>query len=58
VYLFNNLIPLSTMTWAYFFLDEPITKTFWMALVLIASGVILGQANWQKLIDLAVKRPA
>lgn len=58
VYLFNNLIPLSTMTWAFFCLGEPITKTFWTAMVLIASGVVLGQANWQRLIDVAVKRTA
>lgn len=49
VYLFNNLIPLSTMTWAHFCLNEEITHTFWIAMVLIGSGVILGQANWQKL---------
>jgi drug/metabolite transporter (DMT)-like permease len=49
VYLFNNLIPLSTMTWASIYLGEPITKTFWTAMLLIASGVVLGQANWRKL---------
>lgn len=43
VLLFNNLIPLSTMTWAYFFLNEPVTRTFWMAMGLIAAGVVLGQ---------------
>jgi drug/metabolite transporter (DMT)-like permease len=43
VLLFNNLIPVSTMTWAYFFLDEPVTRTFVAALLLIALGVILGQ---------------
>jgi drug/metabolite transporter (DMT)-like permease len=49
VMLFNNLIPLSTMTWAYFILDEPVTPTFWTAMVLIVLGVLLGQANWTKL---------
>jgi drug/metabolite transporter (DMT)-like permease len=49
VVLFNNLIPLSTMTWAHFFLREPITSTFWAAMILIVTGVLLGQANWPKL---------
>jgi drug/metabolite transporter (DMT)-like permease len=49
VYLFNNLIPLSSMTWAYFCLGEQITATFWKAMVLIAAGVLLGQANLQRL---------
>lgn len=43
VYLFNNLIPLSTMTWAHFCLDEPVTPTFWLAMLLIVAGVLLGQ---------------
>ncbi|NOS70884.1 MAG: DMT family transporter [Verrucomicrobia bacterium] len=43
VLMFNNLIPLSTMTWAHFCLDEPVTQTFWIAMVLIATGVVLGQ---------------
>ncbi len=49
VYLFNNLIPLSTMTWAHFLLREEITKTFWLAMILIVTGVLIGQTNWQKL---------
>lgn len=47
VYLFNNLIPLSTMTWAHFTLAEPVTTTFWLAMVLIVLGVLIGQANWR-----------
>lgn len=47
VYLFNNLIPVSTMTWAHFCLGEVITNTFWFAMILIASGVLLGQTNLQ-----------
>lgn len=43
VYLFNNLIPVSTMTWAHFTLGEPITPTFGVAMVLIIAGVVLGQ---------------
>jgi len=49
VVLFNNLIPLSTMAWAHFFLREPVTPTFWAAMILIVAGVLLGQANWSKL---------
>jgi drug/metabolite transporter (DMT)-like permease len=49
VVLFNNLIPLSTMTWAYFILQEPVTPTFWTAMVLVVLGVMLGQANWTKI---------
>lgn len=45
VYLFNNLIPLSTMTWAHFCLDEPVTPTFWLAMLLIVAGVVLGQGK-------------
>ena len=48
VLLFNNLIPLSTMTWAWFWLREPVTPTFWLAMVLIVLGVLLGQAKWQQ----------
>ena len=49
VYLFTNLIPLSSMTWAHFFLGEQITRTFWFAMVLIVAGVLIGQTNWQKI---------
>ena len=49
VVLFNNLIPLSTMTWSHLCLQEPITGTFWAAMVLIVAGVVLGQANWTKI---------
>jgi len=48
VVLFNNLIPLSTMTWSHFCLREPVTSTFWAAMVLIVAGVVLGQARWEK----------
>lgn len=47
VYLFNNLIPLSTMFWAYFTIGEPVTRTFWLAMVLIVGGVLIAQANWR-----------
>jgi drug/metabolite transporter (DMT)-like permease len=49
VLLFNNLIPLSTMTWAHFWLRETIIPTFWLAMCLVLVGVLLGQTNWQNL---------
>jgi drug/metabolite transporter (DMT)-like permease len=48
VMLFNNLIPLSTMSWAYFLLHEPVTPTFWAAMILIVAGVMIGQTDWPK----------
>jgi drug/metabolite transporter (DMT)-like permease len=48
VMLFNNLIPLTTTLCAYFFLHEPITSTFCLAMVLIIAGVALGQADFSK----------
>ncbi len=50
VFLFNNLIPLSTMTWSHYCLGEPVTSTFWMAMALIVCGVVLGQARWEKIL--------
>lgn len=50
VYLFNNLIPLSSTLWAHFTLGEAITSTFWLAMVLIVSGVVLGQTSWERLL--------
>lgn len=48
VYLFNNLIPLSTMIWASVLLNDKISPTFWTAMLCIVGGVLLGQTNWQK----------
>jgi drug/metabolite transporter (DMT)-like permease len=45
VLLFNNLIPVSTLTWAHFCLGEAVSPTFWVAMILIAAGVILGQTG-------------
>jgi drug/metabolite transporter (DMT)-like permease len=45
VMLFTNLIPLSTSLWALVFLREPITRTFWLAMILIVAGVVLGQTS-------------
>ena len=49
VVLFNNLLPLSTMMWSHFCLREPVTSTFWAAMILIVAGVVLGQANWTRI---------
>jgi len=57
VFLFNNLIPLSSMGWARVWLDEPVTATFWVAMVLILFGVILAQTNWERLIGLRAAPP-
>ena len=45
VYLFNNLIPLSSTAWAHFTLGEEVTHNFWLAMALIVAGVLIGQAN-------------
>lgn len=50
VYLFNNLIPLSSTLWAWATLREPLSATFWLAMLLIVGGVLFGQANWQTLL--------
>lgn len=50
VMLFNNFIPLTTTAWAYFLLNEPITNTFCAAMILIVTGVAIGQADWAKIL--------
>ena len=45
VMLFSNLIPLSTSLWALGFFGEPMTHTFWAAMILIVAGVVLGQTS-------------
>jgi drug/metabolite transporter (DMT)-like permease len=52
VMLFNNFIPVTTATWAYFALGEPVTSTFCAAMILIATGVAIGQADWAKILKL------
>jgi len=43
VFLFSSLIPASTMIWAWLLLNEPVMRTFWVAMVLVIAGVVLGQ---------------
>jgi drug/metabolite transporter (DMT)-like permease len=50
VMLFNNFIPLTTTAWAHFTLGEAITSTFCAAMALIVAGVLLGQADWSKIL--------
>jgi len=50
VFLFSNLIPLSTMVGAYGFLREPLTPTFAWAMLLILVGVLLGVLDFGSLI--------
>ena len=50
VLLFNNLIPLSTTGWVAVCFKEAIPGTFWLAMLLVVTGVLLGQANWQSLL--------
>ncbi len=50
VYLFNNLIPISTAAWAHVCLKEPISPNFWIAMLLIVAGVLLGQTNWARVL--------
>jgi drug/metabolite transporter (DMT)-like permease len=50
VYLYNNLVPLSTMLWAHFTLGERVAPSFWLAMALVVTGVLIGQAGWQQLI--------
>jgi drug/metabolite transporter (DMT)-like permease len=57
VLLFNNLIPLSTTAWSHFCLNEPVTPTFWAAMILIVVGVLLGQTNWQRLLATSALPP-
>jgi drug/metabolite transporter (DMT)-like permease len=45
VLLFNNLIPVSTMGWAFVCLREPVSSSFWGAMALVLAGVWLGQTG-------------
>jgi drug/metabolite transporter (DMT)-like permease len=41
---------LSTVLWAHVTLGEPVTRTFWLAMVLIVAGVLLGQTDWRRVL--------
>ena len=46
--LFNNLIPVFAMLFAWFCLDEQLTPTFVPAMVLVVAGVFVGLAPWRR----------
>jgi len=46
--LFNNLIPVFAMLWAWQCIGEKITATFWPAMALVVAGVFIGLAPWRK----------
>ena len=46
--LFNNLIPVFTMLWAWQCLGDPITATFGVAVGLVVAGVFVGLAPWKR----------
>jgi len=56
VLLFNNLIPVTTMAWAAWWLGEPVTFTLALALLLIVGGVWLGNGERPEVASFA-KRP-
>ncbi|MSU35242.1 MAG: DMT family transporter [Pedosphaera sp.] len=45
VFLFGNLVPVSTMVWAFVLLNEPVTPRLGWALLLILAGVWLGRRS-------------
>jgi drug/metabolite transporter (DMT)-like permease len=45
------------VSWSHFCLGEPVTATFWLAMVLIIAGVVLGQTNWKNLLPAAALPP-
>jgi len=38
------------VSWAHVVLGEPITSTFWLAMLLIVAGVLIGQTDWSKVL--------
>ncbi|MEI6872661.1 MAG: DMT family transporter [Verrucomicrobiota bacterium] len=43
VFLFNNLIPASTMAFSWLLMGEHVTGTFWLALLMVSGAVVAGQ---------------
>ncbi len=50
VYLFNNLIPIWTVFWAWLFFGDAITANVWLALILIVGAVVISQTNWERVL--------
>jgi drug/metabolite transporter (DMT)-like permease len=36
------------MVWAHYWINEAITPTFWIAMLLVMAGVLLGQIKWNR----------
>jgi drug/metabolite transporter (DMT)-like permease len=45
VFLFNNLIPASTMAFSWLLMGEKVTDTFWIALTMVATAVVAGRSD-------------
>ena len=45
VFLFNNLIPASTMAFSWLLMGERVSGTFWIALGMVAAAVLAGSAD-------------
>lgn len=45
VFLFNNLIPASTMAFSWLLMGERVTETFWIALMMVAAAVVAGRSG-------------
>ena len=45
VFLFNNLIPASTMAFSWLLMRERVTDTFWIALAMVAAAVVAGRSR-------------
>ncbi|MBG89618.1 MAG: hypothetical protein CMO80_22345 [Verrucomicrobiales bacterium] len=43
VFLWGNLLPITTMAAAWFILDEAVSATFWISITLVATAVAIGQ---------------
>jgi drug/metabolite transporter (DMT)-like permease len=43
VLMFNNLIPISTMLWSWYFLGEPLSAYLWISFLLIGTAVTISQ---------------
>ena len=49
--LFNNLIPIFSMLFAWLCLNEALTNTFVPAMALVVAGVVVGLAPWRRDMD-------
>ena len=45
VFLFNNLIPASTMAFSYLLMGEEVSRTFWIAVSMVTVAVVAGRSD-------------